>query len=152
MDIGDPIKTTVEEIRKVLSIENVIGEVIETDDKMMIPVTRMGMAFGAGMGEGKGPSNQGGAGAGAGGGAGIEPIAMVVVFKGQSGPEGVKVMSLKSPDPLARAIGEVSSAIVDVMAEGRKMGMGKRGKHDKHPKTSEAPEKPSSPEKSQKEE
>lgn len=152
MEIGDPIKTTVEEIRKVLNIENVIGEVIETDDKMMIPVTRMGMAFGAGMGEGKGRDTQGGSGAGAGGGAAIEPIAIVVVFKGQSGPEGVKVMSLKSPDPLARAIGEVSSAIVDVMSEGRKMGMGKREKHSKHPKTSEAPEKPSSPEKFQKEE
>ena len=152
MEIGDPIKTTVEEIRKVLNIENVIGEVIETDDKMMIPVTRMGMAFGAGMGEGKGRDTQGGSGAGAGGGAAIEPIAIVVVFKGQSGPEGVKVMSLKSPDPLARAIGEVSSAIVDVMSEGRKMGMGKREKHGKHPKTSEAPEKPSSPEKFQKEE
>jgi len=146
MDIGDPIKTTVEEIRKVLNIENVVGEVIESDDKMLIPVTRMGMAFGAGMGEGKGPSNQGGSGAGAGGGAGIEPIAMVVVFKGQAGPEGVKVMSLKSPDPLARAIGEVSSAIIDVMQEGRKMGMGKHEKHGKHPKTSEAPEKPSASE------
>jgi len=87
MDIQDPIKTTVEEIRKVLNIENVIGEVIETEDKVMIPITKFGMAFGAGMGEGKGPTGQGGgAGAGAGGGAGIEPVAMVVVFKGVSGP------------------------------------------------------------------
>jgi uncharacterized spore protein YtfJ len=127
MDIGDPIQTTVDEIRKILNIENVVGKAIETEDKMIIPVTRMGMAFGAGMGEGKGPSNQGGSGAGAGGGAGIEPVAVVVVFKGQTGPEGVKVMSLKNPDPLTRAIGEVSSAIVDVMQEGRKM----RGKPEK---------------------
>jgi uncharacterized spore protein YtfJ len=117
----DAIKTTVDEIRKILNIENVVGKAIETEDKMIIPVTRMGMAFGAGMGEGKGTSNQGGSGAGAGGGAGIEPVAVVVVFKGQAGPEGVKVMSLKNPDPLTRAIGEVSSAIVDVMQEGRKM-------------------------------
>ncbi|WJI08869.1 sporulation protein [Methanobacterium sp. CWC-01] len=121
MDIQDPIKTTVEEIRKVLNIENVIGEVIETEDKVMIPITKFGMAFGAGMGEGKGPTGQGGgAGAGAGGGAGIEPVAMVVVFKGVSGPDGVKVLSLKSADPLVRAIGEVGSTVKDLMKEGRK--------------------------------
>ncbi len=130
MDINDPIKTTVEEIRKVLNIENVIGEVIESEDKVMIPVTRMGMAFGAGMGEGKGPNAQGGSGAGAGGGAGIEPVAIVVVFKGTAGPEGVKVMSLKSADPLSRAIGEAGSAIVSVMSEAGKMGKGKKGKAD----------------------
>ena len=52
--IEDPIKTTVEEIRKFLNIDNVIGETIETDEFLMFPVTRMGMGFGAGMGEGKG--------------------------------------------------------------------------------------------------
>jgi uncharacterized spore protein YtfJ len=141
MDIDDPIKTTVEEIRKVLNIENVIGEVIESEDKVMIPVTRMGMAFGAGMGERKGSDNQG-LGA-AGGGAGIEPVAVVVVFKGLSGPEGVKVMSLKSADPLSRAIGEAGSAIVEVMSEAGKMGMGKKGKKSKKAKkTEESPEKP----------
>jgi len=118
MDIQDPIKTTVEEIRKVLNIENVIGEVIETEDKVMIPVTKFGMAFGAGMGE-RGTNGQNG-GAGAGGGAGIEPVAMVVVFKGVSGPDGVKVLSLKSADPLARAISEVGSTVMDIVKESRK--------------------------------
>ena len=136
MDIQDPIKTTVEELRKVLNIENVIGEVIESEDKIMIPVTRMGMAFGAGMGDGKGSANEGFSAGASGGGAGIEPVAMVVVFKGQSGPDGVKVLPLKNPDPLSRAIGEVSTAIVEVMAEGKKMGMGK--KHTKkHTKKAE---------------
>jgi uncharacterized spore protein YtfJ len=121
MDIQDPIKTTVEEIRKVLNIENVVGEVIETEDKVMIPITKFGMAFGAGMGEGKGPTGQGGGtGAGAGGGAGIEPVAMVVVFKGISGPEGVRVLSLKSADPLVRAVGEVGTTVMDIIKESRK--------------------------------
>ncbi|MEN6330296.1 MAG: spore germination protein GerW family protein [Methanobacteriaceae archaeon] len=131
MDIQDPIKTTVEEIRKVLNIENVVGEVIETEDKVMIPITKFGMAFGAGMGEGKGPTGQGaGAGAGAGGGAGIEPVAMVVVFKGVSGPDGVKVLSLKSADPLVRAVGELGTTVMDLMKESRK-GKG-ASKHMKH--------------------
>ena len=88
MDIEDPIKTTVEEIRKVLNIDNVVGKPIETDELLMIPVTKMGMGFGAGMGEGSMDANSMG-GAGAGGAAGIDPIAMIVVQKGVSGPEGV---------------------------------------------------------------
>ena len=133
MDINDPIKTTVEEIRKVLNIENVIGEAIETDEFLMLPVTRIGMGFGAGMGEGKGMNDMGGAGAGAGGAAGIEPVAMVVVHKGVKGPEGVKVMSLKAPDPLSRAIGEISNAAVEIMSEGTKM-MKEKGKEKKEKK------------------
>ena len=71
MNIGDPIKTTVEEIRKILNIENVVGKTIETDELLMFPITKMGMGFGAGMGEGKGAENMEGAGAGAGGAAGV---------------------------------------------------------------------------------
>ena len=121
MNIGDPIKTTVEEIRKILNIENVVGKTIETDELLMFPITKMGMGFGAGMGEGKGAENMEGAGAGAGGAAGVEPVSVVVVFKGVSGPEGVKVMSLKAPDHLSRAIGEISNAAVEMMDKGNKM-------------------------------
>jgi uncharacterized spore protein YtfJ len=132
MDIKDPIQTTVEEIRKVLNIENVVGEVIESEDKVMIPITRFGMAFGAGMGEGNSPTGKGGGkGAASGGGAGIEPVAMVVVFKGVSGPEGVKVLSLKGADPIARAISEVGSSVVEIMREGSKMGKSKKESEEK---------------------
>ena len=133
LDIGDPIKTTVEEIRKVLNIENVVGETIETEDKILIPIIRIGMGFGAGKAEGNGPDKSGGAGAGAGGAAGIEPIAMVVVFKGVDGPEGVKVMSLKNPDPLSRAIGEISNAAVEIIGQGNKM-MKEKGQKKKEVK------------------
>ena len=121
VNIGDPIKTTVEEIRKILNVENVVGKTIETDELLMFPVTKMGMGFGAGMAEGKGTENMEGAGAGAGGAAGIEPVSVVVVFKGVSGPEGVKVMSLKNPDHLSRAIGEIGNAAVEIMNQGSKM-------------------------------
>ena len=133
MNIGDPIKTTVEEIRKILNVENV-GKTIETDELLMFPVTKMGMGFGAGMAEGKGMENMEGGGAGAGGAAGIEPVAVVVVLKGVSGPEGVKVMSLKNPDHLSRAISEISNAVVEIMNQGSKM-MKERG--ECHPKKEE---------------
>ncbi len=53
MNIQDPIKTTIEEISKVLNIDNVVGTTIETEDKLLIPITRMGIGFGAGMGNGQ---------------------------------------------------------------------------------------------------
>ena len=133
MSIKDPIKTTVEEIRKVLDLDNVVGKTIETDELLMIPLTRMGMGFGAGMGESSGRNKSGGLGEGAGGAAGIEPTTMVVVYKGVSGPEGVKVMSLKAPDPLTRAIGEISNAVVEIMGQGSKM-MKEKGQKKKEAK------------------
>ena len=121
MDIGDPIQTTVEEIRKILNVENVMGTTIETDEILMFPMTKMGMGFGAGMAKGKGRENMEGGGAGAGGAAGIEPVALVVVHKGVSGPEGVKVMSLKNPDHISRAINEIGNAAVEIMNQGSEM-------------------------------
>jgi uncharacterized spore protein YtfJ len=118
LDIGDPIKTTVEEISKVLNIGNVVGEPLETNEIMLIPVTKMGMGFGVGMGEGK---EKNGKGTGAGGGAGIEPTAIVVVSKGVIGPESVKIMYLKSPDPLTRAIGEIGNTVIKIMDKDQKM-------------------------------
>lgn len=143
-DIGDPIKTTVEEIRKVLNIENVIGEVIETNDKTLIPVTKMGMGFGAGMGEGKGDTDSQGEGsgslAGAGGAAGIEPIAMIVVFKNVEGPEGVKVLTL-SGNPVAQALGELGTAAMDIVRTGvneiKKSGKDKEMKEKAEKKAAE---------------
>ena len=70
--------------------------------------------------------NMEGGGAGAGGAAGAEPVSVVVVFKGVSGPEGVKVMSLKAPDHLSRAIGGISNAAVEIMNQGSNMMKEKR--------------------------
>lgn len=134
MDIGNQIKITVEELRKVLNIENVIGEVIETDDKVLIPVTKMGMGFGAGMGDSKGESAMGAAG----GAAGIDPIAMVVVFKGVSGHEGIKVLTLSS-NPMAQALGEVGSAAMDMMKEGMNKKHWKKDKGKKKEEKTETP-------------
>lgn len=114
MKIGDPIKTTVEEIRKFLNMDNVISKTIETDEFLIIPVTRIGMGFGAGMGEGKMDNNSMG-GAGSGGAGGVEPVSVIVVHKGVSGPDGVKVMSLKEPDQISRIIREIKDSAVEMM-------------------------------------
>ena len=44
----EPIKTTVEELRKLVNIQNFIGEPIEVEDKVIIPVSKVGVAFGVG--------------------------------------------------------------------------------------------------------
>jgi uncharacterized spore protein YtfJ len=121
--IDDPIKTTVEEIRKFLNMENVIGKTIETDEFLIIPVTKMGMGFGAGMGDGKMDNNSMG-GAGSGGAGGVEPISVLVVHKGVSGPEGVKVMSLQEPDQISRVIREIKDSAVEMMGSGCMMMKG----------------------------
>ena len=43
-----PIKTTVEELRKLIHISNYIGEPIESEDKILIPVSKAAVGFGIG--------------------------------------------------------------------------------------------------------
>lgn len=138
MKIEEPIKTTVEELRKLLEIHNFVGEPTETEDKILIPVMKMGMGFGAGMGKGEASSGQGGGvGSGAGAAAGVEPVAMVVIFKGISGPDGVRVLNLTTGGPLSKAIAEIGTVITDVVKETRSK---------KKSKTEPAPQKEESKE------
>jgi uncharacterized spore protein YtfJ len=51
-----------------------------------------------------------------GGGGGIGPVALVVVFKGISGPEGLKVLSLKPPGALEK-IGEALPMVMEKIKE-----------------------------------
>ena len=114
MSAEDYIKMTVEELLKVLATKNVIGEPIEIEDKTLIPVTKIGLCFGAGNAKGK--DNGGGAG-GAGGGAGVNPVAIVVISKGVKGREGIEVLSMTKPSLMTKSIGEVASVIIEKLRE-----------------------------------
>ena len=46
--MSNNIKATVEELHKLIQVDNVIGTPIETDDKILIPVMKMGVGFGVG--------------------------------------------------------------------------------------------------------
>ena len=73
------------------------GEVIESEDKILIPPMKMGgVGLGAGMGEGRASTSDTGAGSGAAAGAGVEPIAIIVLLKGVEGPDGVRFIDLRS--------------------------------------------------------
>ncbi|HSD58828.1 MAG TPA: spore germination protein GerW family protein [Methanotrichaceae archaeon] len=122
MAAEDAIRTTVDELLKALSANNIIGEPIETEDKILIPITKMGMGFGTGTGQGTGEMNKGEIAGGAGGGVGVFPVAIVVIFKGVTGSEGVKVMPLAAPSPLAESMVHIANTLVERLTNRREGG------------------------------
>jgi len=106
------IKITVDELAKALSANNIIGQPIDMEDKMIIPVTKMGMGFGTGMSQGSEEKTSGELAGGAGGGLGVFPVALIIVFKGISGPEGVQIVPLTQPSAVAESIAQIASTIM----------------------------------------
>src|SRR5512137_59863 len=99
------LKETALELEKMLASKNVIGSPVDLGDKAVIALTRFGFGFGAGGGH----MNQSGGEAGGAGG-GIEPIALIIVHKDVSGPEGIKVLSLRW-NPVAQVIETLSESL-----------------------------------------
>ena len=106
----DAINATLDELFEALSSQ-LIGEPIELEDKIIIPITKMGMGLCTDIARtGSHVSQEGLDGCKAGGGVGIFPVAVVIVFKGILGPQGVKVVPLSPP-------GESLSDIAHVLME-----------------------------------
>ena len=86
-----------DELIKSLSAR-LICQSIEQEDKIIIPIAKIGMGFGTNMNRtGANVKEEGWARHAAGGGVGIFPVAVLIIFKGISGPEGVKVVALSPP-------------------------------------------------------
>ena len=107
--MSDNIKPTVEELRKLIKIDNVIGSPIETEDKILIPVMRLGVGFGAGNNIGKEGSEASGAGAG------LEPVSMILIPKGGENAEGVRVLDLTKGSNTNKALSDLSLVISDLI-------------------------------------
>jgi uncharacterized spore protein YtfJ len=129
MAVQEQVKTTVDELLKVLPVKNIMGDPMDMGDKVVITITKVGLAFGTGTGEGKGERGMGGSGGGAGGVVGITPVAVLVIQKDKAGPDAVKVLPLTGPSALGKAIGDVAATVVD------------RIKSRAEPKESESPTK-----------
>ena len=108
--MADNIKKTVEELRKLINVDNVIGSPIETEDKILIPVMRMGVGFGAGENI---FGNEGNDIAGA--GAGVEPISMVMIPKKGNDAEGVRVLDLSKGTETNKALSDLGLIISDLV-------------------------------------
>lgn len=108
--MAENIKTTVEELRKLINVDNVIGTPIETEDKILIPVMKMGVGFGAGENI---LGSEGSDAAGA--GAGVEPISMVMIPKKGNDAEGVRVLDLSKGTETNKAISDIGLVITDLV-------------------------------------
>ena len=113
-ELSEIIKSMLEEFRGTVSVEAAIGKPIEIEDKTLIPIFGIGFGAGGGGGKGKEKDDQG---YGVGGGGGIKPVALVVVFKGIPGPEGLKVLSLKPSGALEKIIGEAMPMVMEKIEE-----------------------------------
>jgi len=105
----DAIRATMDELLGVLSARNIVGEPIELEDKIIVPITKMGMGFGTGQRK-EFRSNET-VKFEAGGGGGIIPVAIVVVFKGIPGEDGVKVIPISGRSPRNQSLSEIASSV-----------------------------------------
>ena len=107
------LKTTTDELDRLLSPEHVMGNAVDLGDKVVIPVAEFGFGFGAGSGSGK----DGAGGSGSGGGGGISPVALVIVHKDVRGAEGIQVLSLRKDNPVAQVISALSESLAPQVIE-----------------------------------
>ena len=106
-----PIKTTVEELRKLIHISNYIGEPIESEDKILIPVTKAAIGFG--IGEQKAGQQITATGAGV----SVEPVTMVVVSKGNSGADGIRTINLSKGNSTNKTLNELGLILTDILKD-----------------------------------
>ena len=106
-----PIKATVEELRKLIHISNYVGEPIESEDKILIPVTKAAVGFG--IGEQKAGQEIAATGAGV----SVEPVTMVVVPKGSNGVDGIRTINLAKGNSTNKTLNEVGLILTDVLKE-----------------------------------
>ncbi len=113
MDGEEMLKTTADELDRLLSPAHVMGQAINIGDKAVIPVAEFGFGFGAGYKKGTDESG----GAGSGGGGGISPVALVIVHKDVKGAEGIQVLSLRKDNPVAQVISALSESLAPQVIE-----------------------------------
>ena len=107
-NVENLIKTTMQEIEKMLSSKTVVGDPIVVENNTIIPLVSVGFGFGAGGGAGKstGSEKGEGEGGGTGGGGGIKPVALLIVNK-----DGVRL------EPIKSATSSIMEKVVDTVGE-----------------------------------
>ena len=122
------VKTSMEEIRGMLSAERVVGEPIVVGGNTIIPIVSVGFGFGGGGGTGKGGKSEKetgkGRGEGTGGGGGVKPIALIVVNE-----EGVRVEAIKGAvSSLAESVSDLVVKVMEKVEAGKGEGKEEEGK------------------------
>lgn len=112
MDFNESIEKTISQINNVMSANCIIGEAIETETKVLIPISKTALAFAVGVGSSEDNDEK----AGAGGGASIDPIAFVVIHKDVEGPGGVEILPVVGKNALDDVIYNVGKTVGDKLA------------------------------------
>jgi uncharacterized spore protein YtfJ len=112
MSVEEMLKGTANELKAFMLPENVIGKPVDLGERTVIPVARFGFGFGAGGGTG-----DKGDGRGAGGGGGMEPVAMIILHKGVTGPDGIQVVALRKESPWAEVTRVLSEKLAPQVIE-----------------------------------
>lgn len=101
------LKNTVEELDRLLSAKNVLGDPIEKDGATVIPIVSYG--FGFGFGSGGSPGDKAGNGAGGGAGGGIRPLGAIIIDS-----KGARVEAIQGAvNTLAQTIGETVGQVLE---------------------------------------
>lgn len=103
------LKTTVDELDRLIRANTLVGDAIDTGDRIIIPIASFGFGFGGGAGTGDEGKNEG---SGAGGGGSVTPVALLVIHKGAPGAEGVQIFSLKKDNVVAEIISTIGSEVL----------------------------------------
>ena len=122
------VKTSMEEIRGMLSAERVVGEPIVVGGNTIIPLVSVGFGFGGGGGTGKGGKSEKetgeGKGGGTGGGGGVKPVALITVNE-----EGVRVEAIKGTvSSLAESVSELVVKVIEKRTAGEGEGKEEEGR------------------------
>lgn len=124
-ETADLIKTTVEEIERILNSKAVVGQSTTIEGFTIIPLISVGFGFGSGAGIGKcGRKEKAegeGSGSGSGGGGGVRPVAVIII-----GKSGVTVEPVKSGithaiesigTSIPNTVEKISEKIMDMVSE-----------------------------------
>jgi uncharacterized spore protein YtfJ len=123
------LKMTADELEQLLTPAHIMGEAVDLGDKVIFPVVEFGFGFGAGYGNKNSDARGSAGGAGSGAGGGISPVALVIVYKDRTGPEGIQVLSLRKDNPVAQVISALSESLAPQVIEAIKtMKQGKETK------------------------
>ncbi len=79
-NLGDLIKDSVESLKGMVDVSNVVGEAVKTEDgTLVIPVTQISCGFGAGGSDIPSKNGGSGFGGGCGGGVKVSPVSFLVI-------------------------------------------------------------------------
>jgi uncharacterized spore protein YtfJ len=120
------LRTTADELEKMLSSKTVMGEPLTIGDTTIVPLRSAGFWFGTGGGGGKGGDRDKGEGAGeaagTGGAGGVKPVAVLIIDKNGVRIEPMKGSMAQMAEQLSAVVPKVEQAI-----RGRKSGTSSEG-------------------------